>query len=157
MRVISSLIFLFTVPLVVFIASIFYGGISSSVLKQTLIQYNIYATITDEIKHSVQTSENGNAQDATTSLITSLLLQRVTPEYVQGKLEKLIDDTELWIEGKTNTPPILSFPEIAQNLTVLTDLQNVIQQLQQQTAAAPADVATATQIAEINKQIDMLK
>jgi hypothetical protein len=132
MRLGALLFFIQTLPSVVFIAALLFGGFSVNVLKEELATSGMYEKVI-----SVAKEQSGEA-DGTDQIFT-LLQSRLTPDYLQPKIEKAIDDTSLWVTGKTNIPPTLSFKDIkdeleAQNPTLLADLQKMSQEVQ--TAAA---------------------
>jgi hypothetical protein len=82
-------------------------------VKESLQKSQIY-TLT-----SAQISEQLNSPSIDTEIpleIASVITKQFTPVYLQEKFEKLIDDTEEWVIGKSQTPPVLSFSELKTTL-----------------------------------------
>jgi hypothetical protein len=105
MRVVSLLFFIFNLPVVVFLASLLYGGFSAQVLKEELSQTKVYERLLS--------SPNKEVSD---NLILTALANRVTPTYLQNKVEGVIDDSYTWVIGKTKKPPLLSFNDLKDDI-----------------------------------------
>lgn len=103
MRVIALLFFLLTAPFVIFLATISYGEISPEIIKEELGKSGIYRKIE---------------------------FPPITPQYVKGKVEKAVDDSALWITGRTETPPIVSFKDIKDEfLASNPDIQGSLEEM----------------------------
>ena len=85
MRVLALLFFFFTTPLVIFLATIAYGGISTKVIKEEVSKSGLYK---------------------------KLEFPPLTPAYVKAKVEKAVDDSALWITGKSKEEPVISFRDL---------------------------------------------
>jgi hypothetical protein len=105
MRVVSLLFFIFNLPVVVFLASLLYGGFSPQILKEELSQTKVYERLLS--------SPNKEVSD---NLILTALAKRVTPSYLQNKIEDAIDDSYAWVTGTTKEPPLLSFKDLKEDI-----------------------------------------
>lgn len=111
MRVIFLLFITITTPFVIFIASILYGGLSSTTLKSEL-------------------SESGIYQKVATLIDEPNIEEILTASYIQGKAEKAVDDSSSWITGKSINPPVLSFKDIKEKfLAANPDIKNSLTQI----------------------------
>ena len=86
-------------------------------------------------------------------MVMPFIREQFTSSYVQGKSETLIDDTFSWLDGKTKTPPVLSFKEIKdsieqKNPELLMQLQQASEEMkvqqQQQTEMSGEPVPNDT-------------
>lgn len=142
MKILSLLFFVFTFPSLIFIATCLYGGFSTTVLKVELAKSGMY--------EKVISAANEPSEEEADPLF-SIIQKHINPDYLQTKVEGVIDDTALWVTGKTETPPILSFRDIkdeitAANPTLLADLQKMSQEMQAAAAAESGEtIAASTQ------------
>lgn len=136
MRFLSAFFFIFTIPVLVFLGACLFGGVSSVSIKNNLLTSNAYTLLSDQIGKQLD-SASQDSSDATVNAIITAAKNRITPSYLQQKTEKAIDDSTLWINGKTSTPPILSFSEIkddinAQNPEILPSLIKTMDEFKKQ-------------------------
>jgi hypothetical protein len=96
-------------------------------------------------------TSNSDADDPFT-ILAPFVKKEITPTYVQGKIELLIDDTSAWISGATVTPPVISFADlkeklIKQNKHMITQLESAVSQMestQQEVSSQPSDDSMQT-------------
>ncbi len=106
MRILALLFFFFTTPLVIFLATIVYGGISTKVIKEEVAKSGLYK---------------------------KLEFPPLTPSYVKAKVEKAVDDSASWITGKSKVEPVISFKDLkdqflAQNpemIDAFSEMENI--------------------------------
>lgn len=86
--------------------------------------------------------------------------EQFTSSYVQGKSETLIDDTFSWLDGKTKTPPVLSFKELRdsieqKNPELLIQLQQASEEMraQQQQQAEMSGESLPNDTMDFNKMM----
>lgn len=149
MRFLSALFFFFTFPVVIFLAAILFGGITSSSIKQELAKSNVYDVLAEQVISNI-TPQDGAIPDDATYMVTSIIKNRMTGQYLRGKTEKAIDDTTLWINGSKGAP-VVSFSEIkndinTQNPEFLPQIQQTIEEFKKQQGESGQDnVDTAAQ------------
>ncbi len=85
MRLLALLFFITTAPFVILLATISYGGISTTTIKNELSQSGLYKKID---------------------------FPPITSGYIKGKVDRAIDDSAYWITGKTENVPTISFKDI---------------------------------------------
>jgi len=134
MRIFALLLFVLTLPVVVLIATVFYGGLSTTTLKTELAKSGIYQKTLDVLR---EPSSDQTYQDQQEDQVISALAVFFTPDYLQTKTEKIIDDSMAWITGASDTPPVLSFKEIKdaidrQNPGLLINIQDLSQSIQKE-------------------------
>jgi uncharacterized membrane protein len=129
MRFLALLFFLATAPLVIFLAALSYGGVSTDIIKTELAKSGLYKKID---------------------------FPPVTPDYARAKVNKAIDDSALWITGKTNDAPIVSFKDIKDEfLAKNPDIQDSIVEMSNmpEAEASEGDYAQGEDPQEIMKSI----
>lgn len=113
----------FTTPFLVFLTEMLYGGTAPSDIKKGLIDSSIYKDVSTFL---IKVEPQGE-QDAETAAISRIIYSRFTPQYIQSKTEKLLDDSSLWIAHDA-AAPVLSFTDIKQDMLRTypgVDLQSV--------------------------------
>jgi hypothetical protein len=128
MKLLLLIFFATTLPVVIFLTALLYGGISNTVLKSELATSNVYDGLSKQLTAF-------DTEDATSREIDGILKNRLTASYLQEKTELLIDDSYNWITGKSTAPPTISFREIkedilAQNPDILEELQKMKSEMQ---------------------------
>jgi len=93
MRLLLSIFFIITTPLALFLVSILFGGITSVNLKSTILESGIY-------------------QKAEFLVEDPNIARILSPDYLQKKSEKAIDDSALWLTGKSDNAPVISFKDV---------------------------------------------
>lgn len=109
MRVLAALFFIAFFPVIVFLATILYGGITPQIIKTSLSASGVYKLLPGMLAESM-TSEESEADGV--GQIFTIIQDKFAGSYLQDKSEKLIDDTDLWMRGKTDEVPVISFSEI---------------------------------------------
>ncbi len=107
------------------------GGFTPAFLKDTLVKSNVYGTVSSKIESLA--IESSDSED----MIMPFIKEQFTSSYVRGKSETLIDDTFSWLDGKTSTPPVLSFKELKdsieqKNPELISQLQQMSVEMKQQ-------------------------
>lgn len=113
MRVLAALAFIALFPVVIFLASILYGGVTPQILKDGLLKAQIYEKLPEQITTLMQAEEGADAEPDT---FIAPIVSRLKGSYLQEKTEKLIDDTDMWLRGKIETGPTVSFSEIKEDI-----------------------------------------
>jgi hypothetical protein len=142
------LVFFFAIlaPFFVFITEVLYGGTRIEHLKASLVQSNVYTKIS-----SVITNIDAE-EDPATKEVSGLIYGRFTPEYVQNKTEKLIDDSHIWITAD-GPSPIIEFSDIKDDLIASDSRYDILfAELSSQSEQIPAeDYATETAVDEYSQ------
>lgn len=130
MRVIVLLLFIFTVPVVIFLTTVLYTSDLNTVLKTELTRNNVYSQINSQLSKL-------EGEDAESQVVNSFLQSTLTPQYIQAKTETAIDSSFDWIRGKSATPPVLSFKDIkdkifSQNPQLLATIEDLAKEMKNQ-------------------------
>ncbi len=105
MRVLALLFFLALTPVVIILATISYGGVSTQAIKEELDESNLYKKIE---------------------------FPPLTPEYIKTKAEKAVDDSALWVSGKTKTEPVINFRDIKDEFIASNpELQEALKEMEE--------------------------
>ena len=110
-KVVSLIAFVIATPIFLLLLSVRLSGFSAPYLKEKLARADIYSKAITDINKILETPIGG-----------------ITPGYVKGKTEKLIDDTEAWVKGKKDTPPDISFSDL--NPQAFAEIKNLASQYQ---------------------------
>jgi hypothetical protein len=110
------------------------SGYNGIYLKDALDRSGTYSQLSNLISKSVDSSLKTNSEANPLKLIGPFIKKEITPDYLQSKLESVINDTEAWVNGSPN-PPILSFTDLkekllAQNKKIITQLENLEKEYQ---------------------------
>ncbi|MGE5042334.1 MAG: hypothetical protein ACM3IJ_05540 [Candidatus Levyibacteriota bacterium] len=137
MRVLLGIFLILLVPVAVFIFSVLYGGLTTLEMKQELSKEHIYNPLSQQIVGSFSATPPAAEEETTSSFIYSVIKNRFTPEYLQAKIEKAIDDSANWIAGKTPFAPEVSFAEVKQDIDarsprILPAIKQVMEEAKQQ-------------------------
>ena len=109
----------------------------------------MYPTVTSKIESLAPDESAGSPED----IILPFIKEQFTAVYIQGKSETLVGDTFMWLEGKSKTPPVLSFKEVKasieeKNPELLVQLQQASEEMkvqqQQQTEMSGEPVPNDT-------------
>lgn len=140
MRFLILVFVVLTFPIVVLLSTLFFGGFSATILKSELVDGHVYSSMADmllETDSDAQTPE----ERKTTIEIVELFRNRLTPEYIQQKSERFIDDSSLWITGATTTPPTLSLSELKEDLVAThPELLDMAEQVNQNPQPVNEDI-----------------
>jgi hypothetical protein len=150
MKVIILLFFVLVTPFFVFLMTLFYGGISSETLKDSLSKSDIYSNISQFI------TESSKSDDKELKQLTSFISDRFTPGYIQQKAELAVDDSYDWITGTSNIAPVVSFSELKDDLInknpkLLKEIESMSAELKEttpdvETVAAQEDAETSEEL-----------
>lgn len=126
MKFFISILFIITAPLFILLTALLYTPNINGDLKIALVSAGVYRRISDNIAHLG--TDNTDWQP-----LYEYVIRTFTPDYIQKKTETALDTTTDWISGKTDTPPVLSFADIKQDLMthnpmLLTNIETVLQQ-----------------------------
>jgi len=152
LKILLILSFGFSVQFLFFFLVFAIGGFTPAFLKETLVKSSVYTTVNSKI-------ESLTSEDPSEDMILPFIKEQFTSSYIQHKSETLIDDTFAWVDGKTASPPVLSFSEIKtsiqeQNpelLAQLTQAANEMQAQQQEESVDGEQVSADTM--DLNKII----
>lgn len=129
MKFLTAFFIVLITPLVVFLTTILYGGISSNLVKNNLEKAQVYQKITGFI---AEAQEEGEPDE-----FTKIFGKYLTPDYLKSKTEEVIDNSFNFVSGKSSTPPVVSFVEIKEgimksNPELLSSLENLPKELENQ-------------------------
>lgn len=113
------------------------NGFTKEDLKTKLAEANTYSKAVDEIYKQIDKTLTDDNSDQAAILIAPMIKKEITPQYLQDKTEKFIDDTNDWMTGKNNSPPVLSFKDLkekilAENASTITLLEQLNKEYEQQ-------------------------
>lgn len=112
-----------TMPLVLFIATLLYGDVTNEQLKKALNESGVYKQMSTYLVRG----------DLELDVpFFNVVKDRFTDEYLHAKTETALDVSTAWITGTSKTPPVISFPELKDDLSkrdpeLLASLQKVPQ------------------------------
>jgi hypothetical protein len=132
MKFLLAFSFALILPIVLFLTTVLYGGISNNVLKASLAESDIYQKLGSYIS-DVESDEEQND----TSELQGMIMAFLTPEYARQKTEEVIDAGYLWITDSSTGSPSVSFPEIKdqvqrQNPQLLSELTAMSEEIKSQ-------------------------
>lgn len=138
MRFLASLFFILSIPIVVCLATIQFGGISEISVKKALAASGGYDFASKQISSQLSLPQG----DAATGAIFKILNNRITGNYFQEKVETLVDDSFAYIKGERKEEPVLSFSEIKDDITaknpqLLNSLTDIMTEMKKQQAQMP--------------------
>jgi len=127
-----TIILLFSSLSIFFLILLFtrFYGVSKEEIKAVLIRSNTYSKAVNELTRQIDNALTNDNSDQAAALIAPIIKKEITPEYLQLKTEKLIDDTNDWMTEKNNNPPVISFLDlkdkiITQNAQIITTLEEL--------------------------------
>jgi hypothetical protein len=104
-------------PLLIFFLSIRLSGMNVEMFKQQLRDANIYETLQKQgmmyLTASARSHDGGDA----IAIVEPIIKREITSDYIEGKVETLIDDIDSWGRGTTTQEPTISFSDLKQKLT----------------------------------------
>lgn len=152
MKVVALLFFVFIAPVVVFLATILYGGLSTQVIKEELAKSDVYEKILNAAK---EPPSDENTYETQEDQIFSTLSAFITPNYLEKKVNGIIDDADSWISGKSATPPVLSFKDKINEIEITNPrlITQMIELSEEMKQVQPAEQETNTN----NEQSKMLE
>lgn len=135
MKVFLLLLFVFTFPIAVLLSSILFGGFSNTFFKNELIKSGVYTKISLYIQDL-----SFQEEDQLSEQFTDVLKNRFTNSYIKDKTEDTLDLATNWITGASETPPVISFAELKEDILaqypqVLPELEEVAKEAKQQAIA----------------------
>lgn len=148
MKLFALIYLVLATPVAVFLYTIFYGGINNTVLKNELARSKTYSAIAD-FAATIKPEDSDTSEDE----ILSVIKEHVTQSYVKEKTEELIDVSYNWVTGTTNTPPVISFKDIkdeimAKNPELLSSLEDISKEAQ---AAGPSSDLSGDEQAQMKQ------
>lgn len=126
--------------------------ITAASIKGELVKTQAYESAVGALNTKIEaTTADAAADDPVATIIVPFVQKEITPSYVRNKVEKLIDDTAVWIGGGM-TPPILSFTDLKEKLIrqhrdIIDQLQSAADQMtsvQQSASEEPGDASGDT-------------
>ncbi len=132
MKFLITLFITFCLPVFILLTTIVSSSDIAPLLKSDLKQHHIYSQISSQI-----TKFDSNDPDS--AVLNSFIQKKFTEDYIQNKVDKAMDSSSDWIQGKTQTPPVLSFKDIKDDLNaqypqLLPSIEQMSQQLKEQEA-----------------------
>lgn len=130
LKVILVIVFVVLVPSFVSGLATRLSGLSGNFIKTKLVEQDAYTKLTELFFEYAK-------GDAALSGLTTFVRRELTAKYVQGKVEKLIDDTGNWASGTRKETPVISFVEVKDKLTkqnpqLITELRKLSEDLKKQ-------------------------
>lgn len=137
LRILLVGMFLILSPLFLLLLATNSSGLSAQSIKQQFVEENVYEKFDREFDKFIDQSLEEEAPDDPVSVIGPWLKQEITPAYVREKEEAFIDDTDLWLRGKTSRPPTISFKEVKEHMmqsnpALIQGLVEISQELKKQ-------------------------
>jgi len=135
MKFFISLFFIVCFPVVIFLTTILYISDITPLLKTDLVKNHIYNQLSSQLGKL-------DTGDSNSTIVSQFIQSKFTSDYLQNKVEKAMSDSDDWIKGKTNTPPVISFKDVKDELNaqypqLLPDIEQSAVQLKQQEAQNP--------------------
>lgn len=117
-------------------------------VKHELIAGGVYTTVITDIQKTVDDALQNGASDDPLTVVGPFVRSEITVPYIQGKAEKLINDTDAWFNG--GAPPVLSFKDlkdklVAQHRDIVSQLESMSAELSQAQEAAKQQAAESGQ------------
>lgn len=109
-KIILLIVFVALIPSFVTGLATKLSGLSGNFIKETLVKQDAYTKLTELLFEYAK-------GDETLSGLTAFAKREFTAKYVQGKVEKFIDNTASWAKGATKEVPSISFAEVKDKLT----------------------------------------
>lgn len=107
MKIVSSVCFVILLPIIIFALTLLTNPITPVVIKQSFKSINFYEKL----------AESPNPDNPETNdLIFFSLANHDTPNYLENLFNKVIDDAYTWITFRSQTPPIISLHDLANQL-----------------------------------------
>ena len=150
MKFLSALFFTLFFPLFIFLTTALYTSDVTPLLKSDLVKNKIY----NELSSQLSKLDTG---DSNSAIISQFIQSKFTSDYLRQKVETAMDSSDEWIKGQTNTPPVISFKDVKDELNaqypqLLPGIEQASQELKQQEAQNP-DLQRNPQA---EKNIDMI-
>ncbi|MBI4973855.1 hypothetical protein HZC27_04565 [Candidatus Roizmanbacteria bacterium] len=134
----TLLIFFFSLgsTFFIFFFSLRFSGFSTDSLKAALVKEQLYTNALAAVEKQVNSTNTDSAEDPL-AILWPLLKKEVSPQYLQKKIETLVDDIAAWSTGKSNSPPTLSIQDLKekimkQNRQVISTLIEVSKEVRKQ-------------------------
>lgn len=128
LRVVLLLSLVVYFPLWIFFTSIVMSGVNAAWVKNELSKTGTYPKLVSGLDTAIAASLNNEKTTEDVKTVLPMVQKIITAEFIQIKLEKLIDDGFSWFNGKTHVAPSISIVEfkdvlIAQNPDLAKQLQ----------------------------------
>ncbi len=104
------IIFFFSSQLAVF-SFFITGTLKPDYIKEHLRTSGIYTTAANEIP-KIASPQGGDVQNPEQEKTTNFLKKEITPDYIQEKAEKFVDEGYSWLSGKTENPPAADLTDL---------------------------------------------
>lgn len=112
LKIVFLLVFVFATSLFLLLLSLRLSGLSASSLKTQLLTSAVYSKLVTALDREIDRAIKEGEADDPLRLVGPILKQEVTPQYLQTKVEALLDDTSAWLSGRTNEPPAISLKDL---------------------------------------------
>lgn len=114
-----SLVFVLGLPVVLWLAVPKLNGFSMTTLETGLRQHQAYVQLNDLIQKQAGATTDSNDPG---NQIGALVKEEITADYLQGKIETLLNQTADWATAKTATPPSISLNDLQQKIEAKSPL-----------------------------------
>lgn len=151
MEFLLLLFFTLCFPIFIFCTTILYTSDLTPILKTDLVKNHIYGQLSNQLGKL-------DTGDSNSPLVSQFLQNKFTTQYLQGKVEKALNDSDDWVRGRTDTPPVISFKDVKDELNaqypqLLPDIQQAAEKLKEEEAQNPK---LAQQNPQAAQNLDMI-
>lgn len=154
MKLLLVIFFVLGFPIFLFLTTILYSSDITPILKSDLVKHHIYDQLSSQL-------DNLDSGDSNSQEINTFIQSKFTKEYIQQKVETALDSSTNWINGKSTTPPVISFKDVKDDLNaqypqLLPSIENAAQEMKNQQAQESTTDASNQQKEQAIKGTDML-
>lgn len=135
MKFFIALLFAVFFPLFIFLTTILYTPDITSLLKSDLVKNNVYHQLSNQLGTI-------NTSDVNSAFLGQFIQNKFTSDYLQQKIEKAINDSDDWITGKSQIPPVISFKDVRDDLNTqypqfIPTIEQAAEQMKQEESQNP--------------------
>jgi len=135
MKILLLLFFTLCLPIFIFCTTILYTSDLTPLLQSDLVKNHMYSQLSDQLGKL-------DTGDTNSGVVSQFIQNKFTSQYLQGKVEKAMNDSDDWVRGKTTTPPVISFKDVKDELNaqypqLLPGIQQAAEKLKQAEAQNP--------------------
>ena len=92
------------------------SGLSKDSFKQAFVASGAYQSLSEQVTTMLADSIKDIPKSDPSRKLASQITPFIPPDYLQSKIDGLIDQTAIWLTSKNSPPPILSFADIKETL-----------------------------------------
>jgi hypothetical protein len=135
MKILITLFFTFCFPVFIFLTTVLYTSDITPLLKSDLVKNNLYSHLSSQLG-TINTGSDSSA------LLGQFIKNKFTANYLQQKVEKAMNDSDDWVTGKSQTPPVISFTDVRDDLNaqypqLLPAVEQAAEQMKQEEKQNP--------------------